>query len=93
MEQRTLTYEEQECERRERLAELGTEPPCPLCGKSRVSRSDYIRCLTCGLNWLNEEMHLRDYLNRDPRAARSEAARTTIAIRPTAGSSAEGAER
>ena len=84
MEIRTLTYEEQEANRKDRLAEVGTEPACPLCGKLRVVRSDYIRCLTCGVNWLNEEMHLRNYLNRDPRAARSEAARMAIATRPTA---------
>jgi ribosomal protein L37AE/L43A len=37
---------------RERLAEAGSEPPCPFCRKPRVLRSDYIRCHRCGMNWL-----------------------------------------
>ena len=46
--------------------------------KPRVLRSDYLRCNPCGVNWLMEEMHLPNYLNRNPSAARSEAARTTV---------------
>jgi ribosomal protein L37AE/L43A len=37
--------------REQRLGELGSEPPCPQCGKPRVSRSSYIRCNPCGMNW------------------------------------------
>jgi hypothetical protein len=70
-----LTYEEQEANRLDRVNEVGTLAPCPFCQKPRVQRSDYIRCNPCGVNWLQEEMHLRDYLNRNPSAARSEAAR------------------
>jgi len=55
MEQVTMTYEQQEQARAERLAEKGTMPPCPLCGRPRVERSDYIRCNPCGVNWLNGE--------------------------------------
>jgi uncharacterized Zn finger protein (UPF0148 family) len=25
--------------------------PCPFCGLPRCSRSDYIRCSQCGINW------------------------------------------
>ena len=53
--------------------EVGTEEPClfSLCGHApRVRRSDYIRCNKCGVNWLDEERHLRNYLNRNPAAAR-----------------------
>jgi len=50
-----LTFEEQEAARQERLNEPGTEPPCPLCQRPRVKRSDYIRCNRCGLNWTNGE--------------------------------------
>lgn len=87
-----LTREEQEATRQERLNEVGTEPPCPFCGKPRVNRSDYIRCIRCGINWLNEEMHLPDYLSRDPRVVRREAARMEGAIKPIAGTSKEDAD-
>lgn len=87
-----MTLEQQELARQERLDEPGTEPPCPFCQRPRVSRSDYIRCNRCGVNWLNEEMHLRNYLSRDPRAARSEAAHMARGTRPTAGMSAGDAE-
>jgi tRNA(Ile2) C34 agmatinyltransferase TiaS len=73
--------------REQRLAEVGTEPACPFCQRALVSRSDYIRCNRCGINWLNEEMHLPGYLERDPRVARSEAARMAGGTRPTAGTS------
>ena len=65
-----LTLEQQEANRQDRLNEQGTEPPCPFCKGPRVSRSDYVRCCPCGINWLDEEMHLPDYLNMDPRVAR-----------------------
>lgn len=37
----------------QRVAEVGDEPPCPFCEKPRVTRSDYIRCNPCGMNWVN----------------------------------------
>lgn len=46
-----LTFEEQEQARQDRMNEAGTEPPCPMCKKPRVTRTDYIRCNPCGLNW------------------------------------------
>lgn len=70
--------------REQRLNEVGTEPMCPFCGIPRVLRSDYIRCNKCGVNWLAEEMHLPDYLNRDPRVARTENAHTVNSTKPTA---------
>ena len=70
--------------REQRLAEVGTEPPCPFCGTPRVSRSSYTRCNRCGINWLDEEMQLPDYLNRDPRVCRSEVARTATGTKSTA---------
>lgn len=70
--------------------ELGTMPPCPFCERPRVQRSNYIRCNPCGTNWLQEEMDLPNYLNRNPAAARSEAVRTLReGLKPSAGSSAE----
>jgi hypothetical protein len=78
--------------RQQRLSEKGTEPPCPFCHRPRVSRSDYIRCLACGINWLNEEMHLPNYLERDPRVARKEAAPITIGTKPTADTSKADAD-
>jgi len=65
-----LTYQEQEANRQERMNEPGTLSPCPFCQRPRVQRSDYIRCNPCGINWLDEEMHLPNYLNLDPRVAR-----------------------
>lgn len=87
-----LIHEQQEAERRERLSEVGTEPNCPFCQRPRVSRSDYIRCNHCGVNWLEEEMHLPDYLNLDPRVARRTAARMASGIKPTADMLEEAAE-
>ena len=87
-----MTLEQQEEARQERLNEPGTEPPCPMCGRPRVARSDYLRCHRCGMNWLNEEMHLRDYLNRNPSAARSEAAHMGRGTRPTADTSGADAK-
>ena len=55
-------------------------------------RSDYVRCNPCGVNWLMEEMHLRNYLDRDPRVARAEAVRMGNIARPTAERSAADAE-
>jgi ribosomal protein L37AE/L43A len=77
--------------REERLAEVGTEPPCPFCRRPRVSRSSYVRCNPCGINWLNEEMDLPNYMERDPRVVRSEAARTVSGMKPTADTKAEDA--
>ena len=41
--------------RKDRLNEVGTEPPCPHCQRPRVKRSDYIRCNPCGANWMDGE--------------------------------------
>ena len=70
--------------REERLAEKGTEPNCPFCQRPRVARSSYIRCNPCGVNWLDSEMQFRDYLERDPRVARAEAALMESETKPTA---------
>lgn len=87
-----LTPELQEQTNADRRNEVGTEPPCPFCKRLRVARSTYIRCNPCGTNWLDEEMHLPNYLNRNPAAARSEAARMARETKPTADMSAVGAE-
>jgi len=42
-----------------------THLPCPLCGRPRSQRSDYIRCTPCGMNWLDGED-----LSRDARLSR-----------------------
>jgi len=76
------TAELMQTSRAERLAEAGTEPDCPFCQRPRVLRSDYIRCNRCGINWLAEEMHLPDYLNRDPRIARTESSTSRIVEQP-----------
>ena len=66
------------------------ELPCPFCQKPRSQRSDYIRCSPCGVNWLQSEIHLPNYLNRNPSACRSEAARMTAGgTKPSAEQSAE----
>jgi hypothetical protein len=89
----TLTYEEQEAMREIRRNEPGTEPPCPFCSRPRVARTDYVRCNPCGVNWLDSEMHLPDYLNLDPRVARHRAAHTGSAIKPTVERPTEAADR
>ena len=76
----------------ERMSEVGTEPDCPFCLKPRVSRSDYIRCNGCGVNWLDSEMGLPDYLSLDPRVARRGVAPTGSGTQPTVGSLAAVAE-
>lgn len=38
----------------ERVQEQGDEPDCPFCGAPRVTRSSYIRCNPCGVNWGEE---------------------------------------
>jgi hypothetical protein len=45
--------------------EVGTEPPCPFCQKTRVTRSSYIRCNPCGINWFDGEN-----LSMDPKLER-----------------------
>lgn len=85
--------EAQQIEARQfRMSEVGTEPNCPFCQKPRVERTSYIRCNQCGINWLNEEMHLPNYLERDPRVARREAALMERGIKPTADTSKADAE-
>ena len=65
-----LSYEEQEALREMRRNEPGALSPCPFCQTPRVQRSDYVRCNLCGINWLDEEMHLPNYLNLHPKVAR-----------------------
>jgi len=60
----------------------GTLSPCPFCQKPRSRRSDYIRCSPCGVNWLEQEMHLPNYLNRNPSAARNAARMAALASKP-----------
>lgn len=79
-----VSMEEQQAARSERLAEAGTEPLCPFCQSPRVSRSVYIRCNLCGINWEHSEMHLPNYLNLDPRTARRAAALMGKPTEPTA---------
>jgi ribosomal protein L37AE/L43A len=55
-----MTFEEQEAARQERLNEVGTREPCPMCGRARVQRSDYVRCNPCGTNWLAGEDLTKD---------------------------------
>jgi len=71
---------------KQRREEKGAEPPCPFCKKPRVQRSDYVRCNSCGVNWLDLEINLPNYLGRDPRVARAlmEAA-TRHTVMPSAG--------
>lgn len=76
----------------ERINEEGIEPDCPFCHKPRVSRSDYIRCNRCGVNWLDEERHLPNYLDVDPRVPRRAAALMANVTKPNANSSKEAAE-
>ena len=93
MDQRAMVGDvDREALRQMRMNEPGTEPPCPFCHRPRVSRSDYIRCNRCAVNWLDEEMHLPNYLNRDPRVARKEAALTGIATRSSADISSVAAD-
>lgn len=62
-----LTFAEQEAMRAQALSEVGTMPPCPMCQRPRVQRSDYVRCNPCGMNWLNGEDITRDArLSRAP---------------------------
>lgn len=79
-----MTPAQQEAARQERLAEVGTLSECPFCGKTRVRRSDYIRCNPCAINWLDQEMHLPGYLSRNPAACRAEEAGRLRALASTA---------
>ena len=79
-----MTDKEREDRRQECLDEAGTMPPCPFCGRPRVVRSSYMRCQRCGINWIDEEMGLRDYLNRNPSACRWEAAHMGTGTRSAA---------
>ena len=71
--------------REQRLAEVGSEPPCPRCGKPRVSRSTYIRCNPCGANWSPAE---GGDITKDPRLSRT---RTTAHTRPESNDTAKTA--
>lgn len=81
-----MTLEQSEVARQERLKEIGTEPPCPFCGKARVTRSDYIRCNPCGVNWLN-----REDISKDPRIQRHAEWLRTMATKPTKTGNGSGA--
>ena len=70
--QRMMTFEEQEAMRQAAMDEVGTEPPCPFCQRPRVSRSSYIRCNRCGVNWSPGED-----INLDPRTSRTKATAST----------------
>lgn len=91
-----MSAEAREAMRTDRMNEVGTEPACPFCKNPRVSRTNYIRCNPCGINWLDEEMHLtfkgKPYLEVDPRLARSEAARMANATKPTVDTSPVAAD-
>jgi ribosomal protein L37AE/L43A len=89
----TMTVEQQEEARMERLSEVGTGPDCPFCRKPRVVRSSYLRCNPCGKNWLDEEMHLPNYLNRNPSVARTEYARMVAQPSKPAVSGTGGADK
>jgi len=65
--------------------------PCPFCKRPRSQRSTCIRCTLCATNWLQEEMGLPNYLERDPRVARREAALMANPIKPFAGRLGEDA--
>lgn len=73
-----LTPEQQEAERQLRLNEVGNQAPCPFCQKARVRRSDYIRCVKCGVNWLDGED-----ISKDPRIERKAKFMQSIAPRQT----------
>jgi hypothetical protein len=88
----TMPYEDQEAMREFRRNEPGTEPPCPFCQRPRVARSDYIRCNPCGVNWLDQEMHLPNYLQMDPRVARKAAALMVNATKSSAATSPAAAD-
>ena len=80
-----LTYEEQELMRKAAMDEVGTEPPCPFCGRPRVARSSYIRCNRCGVNWSPAE---GEDIMKDPRLSRT---RTTAHTRPESSDTAKTA--
>lgn len=41
--------------------------PCPMCGRPRSQRSDYIRCTPCAANWLEgEDLSKHPHLSREP---------------------------
>ena len=92
MDEQTLRAE-QEAVNLERLAEVGTCPPCPFCGVPRVQRSTYIRCLKDGVNWLDEEMHLPNYLNRNPSACRNDARMAAQVSKPAERTGMDAKER
>jgi ribosomal protein L37AE/L43A len=81
-----LTYEEQESMRKDAMDEVGTEPPCPFCGRPRVSRSSYIRCNPCGVNWSPAK---GEDITKDPRLSST---RTIAHTRPESSDTAKTAE-
>lgn len=55
--------------REQRLNESGDQPPCPFCLRPRVTRSTYIRCNPCGVNWSTRKEDEED-ISKDPRLSR-----------------------
>ena len=80
-----LIFEEQEAQRQKAMNEVGIEPPCPFCGRPRVSRTSYIRCNPCGANWSPAE---GGDITKDPRLRRT---RTTAHTRPESSDTAKNA--
>ena len=72
---------------------VGKELPCPFCHKTaKPKKRRTYRCHAVReLNWLQEEMHLPNYLERDPRVSRREAALTVNPIKRSVEQSGEGA--
>jgi len=60
------TLEYMQLTKEQRLNEVGTEAPCPFCQRPRVTRSSYIRCNRCGVNWGKE-----DDITKDPRLTKA----------------------
>lgn len=79
--------QQQDASRAERLAEVGSEPPCPFCQRPRVKRSSYIRCNPCGLNWGKDQATDRHPLATQPTASTTQELRDNGA--PTAKSTSE----
>lgn len=82
-----MELEDQETARQERLSEAGTMPACPMCGKPRVQRSDYIRCNPCGMNWSEGQAIDRHPLATQPIPSIETATDATV---PTAESTTDG---
>lgn len=61
--------------------------PCPLCGKPRSQRSDYVRCSPCGMNWMEgEDLNKSPLLSREPYLSSAHYLTTKSSVMVTAGS-------